>query len=242
MFYFSNTDFNFVDWIDRGSHQVEVVALIFALKVAFPGRVVLVRGNHEFRVQNTGHNGFREKCNIHFGRLQGPTMFESIHSVFEWLPLSCLIENTVLVVHGGIGDGSWGLRELQSIDRPLIEWDTESLSCDVVWSDPLDGDEQGQRGVHGNPRDGNAGKIHCFTPETTAKFCRENNIQLIIRSHQYIPQGFKIMHGGHLITVFSARNYFQSETGESNDGAFILLAFDEERNLQCKPHKVNHRL
>ena len=64
-------------------------------------------------------------------------------------------------------------------------------------------------------------------------------VQVIIRSHEFVPEGFKIMHGGHLMTVFSARNYFSEET---NDAALVLLAYDEDNNLQCKPHKLSHKI
>ena len=30
---------------------------------------------------------------------------------------------------------------------------------------------------------------------------------MIIRAHQFVDHGYKIMHGGQLVTVFSARNY-----------------------------------
>ena len=49
------------DWVDRGHHQLDVVALMFALKVLYPARVFLVRGNHEFRSINEhmGDLGFK---------------------------------------------------------------------------------------------------------------------------------------------------------------------------------------
>jgi hypothetical protein len=49
------------DWVDRGHHQLDVVALLFALKALYPARVFLVRGNHEFRSINEhmGDLGFK---------------------------------------------------------------------------------------------------------------------------------------------------------------------------------------
>ena len=46
------------------------------------------------------------------------------------------------------------------------------------------------------------------------------------------------MHGGRLLTVFSARNYVDKIT---NDGALVLLSEDEEGNLQCRAKCLEHR-
>jgi len=102
------------DWVDRGPHQLEVVVLLFALKAMFPSKVFLVRGNHEFRDMNEsmGEDGFQAHVAARLPAA-GARVYEAVHLTFDWLPLGALVAGTVLVVHGGVGDGSWGLRELR---------------------------------------------------------------------------------------------------------------------------------
>ena len=47
------------------------------------------------------------------------------------------------------------------------------------------------------------------------------------------------MHGGRLITLFSARNYCG---GDSNDSALLLAAHDADGALRVRPKSLIHRL
>ena len=49
------------DYVDRGARSCEVLFYLLALKVRYPRKVHLLRGNHESR-NCTGHFGFRDAC------------------------------------------------------------------------------------------------------------------------------------------------------------------------------------
>ncbi len=44
-------------------------------------------------------------------------------------------------------------------------------------------------------------------PDRVMDFCKNNDLQLIIRAHECVMDGFERFAQGHLITLFSATNY-----------------------------------
>ena len=160
-------------------------------------------------------------------------VYDAIFEAFSMLPIAALVQNKVLVIHGGLGDGTWGLSELQNnIPRPLVYDSGAGIPPFIhhaLWSDPSESDADMMRGVH---HGGGQHRVVRFGPDVTKQFCRANNIDLVVRSHQLMRKGYKIMHSGHLISVFSARNYVGLE---NNDGALLLLALDEQGCLRVRP-------
>merc|ERR1711957_230701 len=78
------------DWVDRGKHQLEVVCLVFALKIAFPTKVFLNRGNHEDADMNEDY-GFKDQCVDRLPDANGYGAWTAFTDAFTYLPLGCRI-------------------------------------------------------------------------------------------------------------------------------------------------------
>jgi len=212
------------------------VALIFALKVVFPDKVMLVRGNHEFQDQNEhmGAVGFKAACYQSLQRY-GQEFFDQCQATFNYLPLGCVVAEKILVVHGGIGDGDWDLEEVSEAERPI--------HCDnvkdnphiynILWSDPIPETVEHSFGVHDSPRDGHRQLIHQFGSDVTQAFCMRNNLEAVVRSHQAKSGGcgYEVMHNSRLLRVFSARDY----EGHQNDGAMLKVRWSKGGKLVIRP-------
>ena len=79
------------DYVDRGYYSVESVSLLVCLKVRFPNRIFLTRGNHESR-QITQVYGFYDECMRKYGN---SNVWKYFTDLFDYLPLTAVVENQV---------------------------------------------------------------------------------------------------------------------------------------------------
>jgi len=213
------------DFVDRGNYSCDVIALLFSLKILYPTKVFLVRGNHEDRLMNLNY-GFHADCIRKFGQ-DGEDFWERANDAFEFLPIAALVDDTILCIHGGIGDSIHLLDDLRGIPKPIqivgeINANTtarDRMILDALWSDPTDNDSV--LGVHSSPR----GKNTCrYGPDRVQEFNHRNGLKLIIRAHECVQHGYEYFAHGQLLTVFSATNYCNQY---NNDGAMIVLVKDD---------------
>uniref|UniRef100_A0A0K0DRP8 Serine/threonine-protein phosphatase n=1 Tax=Angiostrongylus cantonensis TaxID=6313 RepID=A0A0K0DRP8_ANGCA len=106
------------DYIDRGRWSLETILLLFALKVKFPENFLLLRGNHETTIVNRIY-GFYEDIVRRFGT---PRLFNAFQEVFAMMPLSAVISDRILCMHGGLSPQlltAGSISILNAITRPL---------------------------------------------------------------------------------------------------------------------------
>ena len=205
------------DYVDRGTLSLEVIALLLALKTLHPECITLLRGNHEDREINADF-GFHDECIRRC--TSGEQLWEACNTVFDWLPLSAVIDDRILCIHGGLGGSLKSLDQLRSLRRPFnIDaqcYDEQTnLLYDILWSDPTEADDV--NGVRPNAR--GEGVVR-FGPDRVQDFCRTNHLQLVLRAHECVWDGFEYFAQGRLLTVFSCPDYGGRH---ANDGAMLVV-------------------
>lgn len=205
------------DYVDRGQHSLETITLLLALKVEYPHNVHLIRGNHEAADINALF-GFRIECIERMGERDGIWAWHRINQLFNWLPLAALIEKKIICMHGGIGRSINHVEQIENLQRPITMEAGSVVLMDLLWSDPTENDSV--EGLRPNAR---GPGLVTFGPDRVMEFCNNNDLQLIVRAHECVMDGFERFAQGHLITLFSATNYCGTA---NNAGAILVLGRD----------------
>ncbi|XP_010904839.2 serine/threonine-protein phosphatase BSL1 homolog isoform X2 [Elaeis guineensis] len=201
------------DYVDRGQHSLETISLLLALKIEYPENIHLIRGNHEAADINALF-GFRMECIERMGESDGIWAWTRFNQLFNFLPLAALIEKKIVCMHGGIGRSINSVEQIGKLERPITMDAGSIILMDLLWSDPTENDSI--EGLRPNAR---GPGLVAFGPDRVADFCTKNQLQLIIRAHECVMDGFERFAQGQLITVFSATNY----CGTANNAGAILV-------------------
>lgn len=200
------------DYVDRGKQSLEVVCLLFAYKIKYPENFFILRGNHECAGINRIY-GFYDECRRRFS----VKLWKAFCNTFNCLPCCAIIDDKIICMHGGLSPQLSEMNQIANISRPCDVPDT-GLLCDLLWSDPdpvVEGWGQNDRGVS-----------FTFGSDIVAAFLRRHDLDLIVRAHQVVEDGYEFFSQRNLVTVFSAPNY----CGEF-DNAGAMMTVDD--TLMC---------
>ncbi|KAI0984063.1 hypothetical protein GJ496_011066 [Pomphorhynchus laevis] len=142
------------DYVDRGTHSLETICLMLALKIKFPTRIYLLRGNHESETMNMKY-GFHaeflayaeeyvkfltlycgyENDQIRTRRMRTRAFWRFI-KCFDTMPIAAVIDKSIFCVHRGLSPSLTKIQEIKSIQRP-INIEDSNIITDLLWSDLL---------------------------------------------------------------------------------------------------------
>ena len=200
------------DYVDRGKNSVETISLLLAYKIKYKDNFFLLRGNHESENINRAY-GFFDECK----RRYGIKIWKKFSDCFNCLPVSALIDDKILCMHGGLSPDLTSLDKIKKIVRPT-EVPDRGLLCDLLWSDP----DKDVNGWGDNER----GVSVIFNADIVSEYIKKLDIDLVCRAHQVVEYGYQFFANRQLVTVFSAPNY----CGQFNN-AGAMMCVDE--NLVC---------
>jgi len=100
------------DYVDRGVLGIEVVLLLFAIKLNEPKSVVLLRGNHESRNMTESFT-FREEVLERYD----VEVYDMFMDVFDALPIAALVAKKYLAMHGGISQELNRIEQINQLNR-----------------------------------------------------------------------------------------------------------------------------
>jgi len=206
----ANTNYLFLgDYVDRGKHSLECVALLFAYKVKYKENFFLLRGNHECPTINRVYGFFDECC-----RRYSVKLWKTFGDVFRWLPVAAIISDQILCMHGGLSPNLLSLDQILDLQRPA-DVPEMGLLTDLLWADPSPDEElwgANDRGVS-----------FSFGREALKRFLAVHDLSLVCRAHQVVQDGYEFFGARQLVTVFSAPNY----CGNFNN-AGAVMSVDED--------------
>ena len=258
------------DYVDRGSFSCEVILLLLSLKVKYPDKIWLLRGNHECS-SVSGHFGFKDECKLKYGL----AVYYKFMLCFQTMPIAAVISTAygdIFACHGGLSPKLRRIEEIEEIDR-FVEPESDDKVLDILWSDPISEDLLGDLSEEeyvsfmdvewkSNPA---RGCSVVFGYKALNDFLCENKLVCLVRAHEVQKEGYRRhfdsssmaekMRGllqqrvdsraedaiPPLVTIFSAPNYCDRY---GNKGAILRIdmALDNFQIIQynCVPHPLPH--
>jgi protein phosphatase len=189
------------DYGDRGACSAETYYTVLELKLLNPEQVILMRGNHEgpkdllpspHDLPTQFQTRFKEKW---------AEVYAEVRGLFQHLYNALLVDKRYLMIHGGLPRKPFMADDIASAttlhpQRPLLE--------EILWSDP----DEAVKEFSPSPR--GAGTL--FGKKVTDRVLAKLRVKILIRGHEPCEDGFKINHGGKVLTLFSLKGppYFNT--------------------------------
>jgi len=184
------------DLVCRGHNSLETLLIALNLKLQYPDYVTILRG----KMENTlicDVYGFSKEVEE---KLADKEFKAKFYELFDVLPLAATIGKKVIAIHGGISRHVKTIEDIEKIDRMML-CPKEGAMTDLIWSDP--NDQKPEVDFEPSPR----GASEIFGEKPLKEFLEKNGFEYLVRTHQWVEEGYKYDFGKKVLTVFSAPNY-----------------------------------
>lgn len=191
------------DYVDRGHKSLETILLLLCYKIKYPENFFMLRGNHE-SANITKIYGFYDECKRRLPLISGShKLWKNFVDVFNTLPIAATINDKIFCIHGGLSPDLKSMRQIEQIQRPTDIPD-KGLLADLLWSDP---DPLVRNFSTTNWPKNDRGVSYCFGKKHVDHFLSTFKMDLIVRGHMVVEDGYEFFNKRKLVTVFLAPNY-----------------------------------
>jgi serine/threonine-protein phosphatase 2B catalytic subunit len=221
------------DYVDRGDRSIEVLLLLYAMKINFPNKFWLLRGNHETK-RMTSYFTYKKECIQRYSE----KLYNASLDSFKALPLCAVLNDQFFCIHAGISSKLWDLEDINKINRFKEDFPSKGLLCDLMWSDPSEKfDEEQIKEEDIDSYYTFNSERHCsefYSYKAIETFLNHNDLLSVVRGHQPQDSGYRIYKVNEvtnfpsLITIFSAPNY----CGTYDNMAAVLVYDGESFNIK----------
>jgi hypothetical protein len=189
------------DYVDRGVNSVGVIFIVTRLKMIFPNSVILMRGNHEAPIEFPfPSHDLPVEVVRRYGYEKGKMIYNGkILPFFSLLTLATMIDGALFMVHGGVPTENLDNNFREAISTADHTFLSNSIMEEILWNDPRtdirseEDWEYSRRGI---------GKH--FGVKISRRWLEISGTKVIIRGHEPC-QGYRIDHGGSVMTLFSCK-------------------------------------
>ena len=217
------------DYVGRGWNGLSTFMLLILYLIKYPNNITLLRGNHDSRTMSIMYGLYDECLKKIEIKEEAEDIYNKINELFDLLQLAAVIDNKYFCVHGGLSHELKKIEILNSIERKK-EIPEKGIITDLIWSDPKEEVNEFEPSKKG------AGQF--YGEKAVNDFLKENNnIEMIIRSHELVDDGYKFQFNNKLLTVFSAPDY----GGREGFNIGSVLKIDEQYKfsfIKISGHKI----
>jgi len=211
------------NYVDTGKNSLNVINRLFLEKMAFPDKIILLRGKHETLPVNY-HHGFREEIEERFLLQHRSKVFNWYNEIFGLLPLAALQGGDTLALHGGIPRGLESVEDINLVGANTELTEDDSL-FELLWNEPVDENIDFEPSESGE-------RARTFGRKVFYGFMENNGLKRMIVSHKGPGRDFEYLFGDRLLRISSL-----TDGSEKNNGVIAIM--DSSGDISIEPIDIN---